>query len=88
MNRQTYKNSEEYMHSCMDDSAHDREHVYRVLYAALDIAGRRAAAAEFYQALLGEARDMVENGAELLRQCIAEDKPTIGMDHLELQEKT
>lgn len=26
------------MHSCMADSAHDREHVYRVLYTALDIA--------------------------------------------------
>ena len=27
-----------YMQSCMKDSAHDREHVYRVLYSALDIA--------------------------------------------------
>ena len=27
-----------YMQGCMKDSAHDREHVYRVLYAALDIA--------------------------------------------------
>lgn len=29
---------EAYMTSCMEDSAHDREHVYRVLYNALDIA--------------------------------------------------
>lgn len=29
---------ENYMLSCMEDSAHDREHVYRVLYHALDIA--------------------------------------------------
>jgi uncharacterized protein len=29
---------EAYMHSCMADSAHDMEHVYRVLYYALDIA--------------------------------------------------
>lgn len=51
-------------------------------------AGRRAAAAAFYQALLGEARDTVENGAELLRQCMDEDKQAIGMDHLEIQAKT
>lgn len=29
---------EEYMHRCMNDAAHDRQHVYRVLYFALDIA--------------------------------------------------
>lgn len=29
---------ENYMLSCMKDSAHDKEHVYRVLYTALDIA--------------------------------------------------
>ncbi len=39
MNIQTYKLIEEYMLSCMDDSAHDKDHIYRVLYAALDIAG-------------------------------------------------
>ena len=38
MDRQTYALLEGYMHTCMEDSAHDREHVYRVLYAALDIA--------------------------------------------------
>ncbi|HPR40539.1 MAG TPA: HD domain-containing protein [Oscillospiraceae bacterium] len=27
------------MLTCMDDSAHDKDHVYRVLYVALDIAG-------------------------------------------------
>lgn len=29
---------ESYMTECMNDSAHDREHVYRVLYGAMDIA--------------------------------------------------
>lgn len=29
---------ENYMLSCMEDSAHDKEHIYRVLYTALDIA--------------------------------------------------
>lgn len=29
---------EAFMHSCMSDSAHDTEHVYRVLYSALEIA--------------------------------------------------
>ncbi|MCH5165284.1 MAG: HD domain-containing protein [Clostridiales bacterium] len=29
---------EKYMQECMQDSAHDKEHVYRVLYSALDIA--------------------------------------------------
>jgi len=38
MNRQTYELLESHMRSCMTDSAHDEEHVYRVLYAALDIA--------------------------------------------------
>ena len=34
----TYSIIENYMASCMDDSAHDKEHIYRVLYNALDIA--------------------------------------------------
>lgn len=38
MNQETYRLLETWMHSCMTDSAHDREHVYRVLYTALDIA--------------------------------------------------
>ena len=33
-----YDRIEEYMLECMRDSAHDREHIYRVLYTALDIA--------------------------------------------------
>lgn len=33
-----YKMVEDYMKKCMLDSAHDQEHVYRVLYTALDIA--------------------------------------------------
>ncbi len=33
-----YKLIEDYMLCCMCDSAHDREHIYRVLYVALDIA--------------------------------------------------
>lgn len=39
MTRKSYIQLENYMLSCMDDSAHDREHVYRVLYYALEIAG-------------------------------------------------
>ena len=39
MNKSVYAAMESYMLSCMKDSAHDREHVYRVLYNALDIAG-------------------------------------------------
>lgn len=38
MTRQTYTLIEEFMHTCMSDSAHDVEHVYRVLYNALQIA--------------------------------------------------
>ena len=39
MNRESYCLLENYMLSCMEDSAHDKEHVYRVLYNALEIAG-------------------------------------------------
>lgn len=38
MDREMYQTIEKYMTECMKDSAHDREHVYRVLYNALDIA--------------------------------------------------
>lgn len=38
MNRETYSLLENYMIHCMEDSAHDKEHVYRVLYNALEIA--------------------------------------------------
>lgn len=38
MDKQTYSLLENYMLSCMEDSAHDKEHIYRVLYHALDIA--------------------------------------------------
>ncbi|MCM1303673.1 MAG: HD domain-containing protein [Lachnospiraceae bacterium] len=38
MNRETYCLLEKYMIGCMEDTAHDKEHVYRVLYNALDIA--------------------------------------------------
>ena len=38
MNRQRYKQIEHYMLSCMADSAHDREHVYRVMHTAMLIA--------------------------------------------------
>ena len=38
MNRETLQRMEAYMVSCMGDSAHDREHVYRVLGLALAIA--------------------------------------------------
>lgn len=38
MTKETYILLETYMMSQMGDSAHDAEHIYRVLYAALDIA--------------------------------------------------
>lgn len=38
MKKEAYQQMERYMLSCMEDSAHDREHVYRVLYNALEIA--------------------------------------------------
>lgn len=38
MDKAKYKLIEDYMLACMGDSAHDREHVYRVLFVALDIA--------------------------------------------------
>lgn len=38
MTENTYALLEQYMLSCMTDSAHDKEHIYRVLYTALDIA--------------------------------------------------
>ena len=40
MTKETYKKLENYMLDCMKDSAHDKEHVYRVLYVALDIASK------------------------------------------------
>ena len=38
MTKDTYSLLESHMLSRMEDSAHDKEHIYRVLYAALDIA--------------------------------------------------
>ena len=38
MDKSTYQRIESYMLSCMDDSAHDAEHIYRVLSNALVIA--------------------------------------------------
>ena len=38
MKREVFLELEGYMHGCMTDSAHDREHVYRVLYTALELA--------------------------------------------------
>jgi len=38
MKKSSYLEIEKFMNSCMRDSAHDRLHVYRVLYSALDIA--------------------------------------------------
>jgi len=38
MDKKTYSLIEDYMLSCMKDSAHDKEHIYRVLYNALEIA--------------------------------------------------
>jgi len=38
MNKEKYSLLENYMLSCMQDSAHDKAHVYRVLYSATEIA--------------------------------------------------
>ena len=38
MTKETYNLIENYMRSCMTDSAHDAQHIYRVLYNALEIA--------------------------------------------------
>ncbi len=38
MTEEIYNLIENYMLSCMEDSAHDKEHIYRVLYNALEIA--------------------------------------------------
>ena len=43
MDKATYQLLESWMHSCMTDSAHDREHVYRVLYTALELAAQEKA---------------------------------------------
>ena len=42
MTKDTYTRIENYMCACMEDSAHDREHIYRVLYNALEIAKSEA----------------------------------------------
>lgn len=42
MNPEEYERIEAYMLACMTDAAHDREHIYRVLYTALDIAETEA----------------------------------------------
>lgn len=38
MNKETYRLFENFMLCCMTDMSHDKEHVYRVLYNALEIA--------------------------------------------------
>lgn len=38
MNKETYCLLENFMLCCLDDTAHDKEHIYRVLYNALEIA--------------------------------------------------
>lgn len=42
MTKKEYQSIEEYMLECMKDSAHDKMHVYRVLYMALDIGAHEA----------------------------------------------
>lgn len=42
MEKQTYDRLDAYMCSCMEDAAHDREHIYRVLAYALEIAGEES----------------------------------------------
>ena len=40
MNKLMYVTIENYMHECMKDSAHDPEHIFRVLYLSLNIASK------------------------------------------------
>lgn len=40
MQKDMYLKIEQYMLECMSDGAHDSQHIYRVLYCALDIADR------------------------------------------------
>ncbi len=40
MRAQDFQKIEAYMCACLHDRAHDRGHVYRVLYTALDLAGQ------------------------------------------------
>jgi uncharacterized protein len=42
MNKSMYNIIEKYMHECMQDAAHDPEHIFRVLYRSLNIASKRA----------------------------------------------
>lgn len=42
MDKTTYTEIEAYMLSCIEDSAHDKFHIYRVLYLALEIASNEA----------------------------------------------
>jgi uncharacterized protein len=41
MNKSMYKIIEKYMYECMQDAAHDPEHIFRVLYQSLNIASKR-----------------------------------------------
>jgi len=40
MNKSMYKIIENYMYECMKDTAHDPEHIFRVLYLSLNIASK------------------------------------------------
>ena len=40
MKKQMYNIIEKYMYECMNDSAHDPEHIFRVLYQSLNIASK------------------------------------------------
>ena len=40
MNKSMYNTIENYMYECMKDSAHDPEHIFRVLYLSLNIASK------------------------------------------------
>jgi uncharacterized protein len=40
MKKSMYKTIEKYMYNCMQDSAHDPEHIFRVLFRSLEIASK------------------------------------------------
>lgn len=68
MDKQTYNLIEQYMLSCMADSAHDKDHVYRVLYNALEIASGEGAEAE-----VDAAKTPALNYDVLITACLLHD---------------
>ena len=69
MTYQEYREIENYMLSQMQDSAHDKHHIYRVLNAALDISNYETAV-DFYNGLFNEISQNYKNGLERLSEVL------------------